>query len=135
MVVFILFFIVVAFSGCTSEDPESHIIFYDKEYGEKFKNALDAQEVGFRSVGDSEIFYSVRDQEKVDDIRNNLILNYPISYEIFDKVVADAFSEYLLKNSIEFTMYEKAGGGYSFILDNKYKKKSSELYAAAIARR
>jgi len=112
MVIFILFSIVMTFSGCTSEDPESHIIFYDKEYETKFKNALDAQGVPYRSVGDDEIFYSVRDQEKVDGIRNNLILNYPVSYEIFDKVVADAFSDYLLENAIEYTMYEQVGGGF-----------------------
>lgn len=120
---------IVIFPGCSSkEPPEGHIIFYDTGYEESFKNELDSRGVPYTSVGDSEITYSVIDKKKIDEIRGELLLNYPVSYELFDKAMAEVFSECLSENSIEYTMYEQDGGGNRFVLDKKYRKISRECW-------
>ena len=132
---FVLFFAALFFSGCTTEVPEGHIIFFDEEHEKNFKDELDARGMAYKNVGNNEIYYSIDDQKIVDDVRDYLILNYPVSYEIYNESVASIFSKLLTEKGIEYTVYGEPGGGSRFVLENKFLKRSSELLAVARARR
>ncbi|RDH80897.1 MAG: hypothetical protein DIZ78_17720 [endosymbiont of Escarpia spicata] len=114
--------------GHIEGEVESHIIFYDESYKKSVLEGLDKSSIPYRVDGENSIYFPVKYQKDMDELKNAINSNYPKQFSLFQESMISEFSKRLDEAGVPFKFYD-IENGKSFIIENEHGHAASKIFS------